>query len=69
MKISARNVLPGTVASIKEGPISTLVRLEIAPGLFVSAHITTEAASGLGLAPGVKAYAVIKASSILVGVD
>ncbi|MGA8056590.1 MAG: TOBE domain-containing protein [Burkholderiales bacterium] len=69
MKVSARNVLPGTVVGITKGPMNTLVRIEIAPGVVVSAMVTTEAIAELGLAEGKRAYAVMKASSILVGVD
>lgn len=69
MKLSARNALPGKVVEVKKGPISTLVRIEIAPGLVISAVITTDAAADMDLATGRKAYAVIKASSVLIGGD
>lgn len=69
MKLSARNALPGTIVEVKKGPISTLVRIEVAPALVVSAVITTDSAAEMDLATGKKAYAVIKASSVLIGVD
>lgn len=69
MKISARNVLAGTVVSIVRGPVSTEVTLEIAPGLQITASITSNSAEALGLKEGAKAYGVIKASSVMVGVD
>ena len=69
MKISARNVLPGTIKSIKKGPISSVVTLEIAPGIEVVSSITSESATSLKLKKGQRAYAVIKASSVLVGTD
>ena len=69
MKISARNILPGKVKAIKKGPISSVVTLEIAPGVEVVSSITSESAAGLKLKKGQKAYAIIKASSVLVGVD
>ncbi len=69
MKLSARNALPGTIVEVKSGPISTLVRIEVAPGLVVSAVITTDAAADMDLATGKKAYAVIKASNVLIGID
>jgi molybdopterin-binding protein len=69
MKISARNVLPGTVVAIVRGPVSTEVTLEIAPGVQVTASITSTSAQALGLKDGAKAYGVIKASSVMVGVD
>ncbi len=69
MKISARNVLPGTVIAIVRGPITTEVTLEIAPGVQIVSTITTTAADNLGLKPGAKAYGVVKASSVMVGID
>ena len=69
MKISARNILSGKVTAIQAGPISTLVTIKIAPKVEVTASITSESAQQLGLAVGKPAYALIKASSILVGTD
>ncbi|MBF5005636.1 TOBE domain-containing protein [Diaphorobacter caeni] len=69
MKISARNVLSGKVVSIVRGPVSTEVTLEIAPGLQITSSITTNSADALKLKEGSKAYGVIKASSVMIGVD
>lgn len=69
MKLSARNVLPGKVVSIKEGPATTLVKIEVAPGLVISSSITTEGAEELNIKEGSTAYAVIKASSVLLAVE
>ena len=69
MKISARNILPGTVKAVKKGPISSVVTLAIAPGLEIVSSITSESAAALKLKKGHKAYAIIKASSVLIGVD
>jgi len=69
MKLSARNVLPGKVVSVKEGPATTLVKIEVAPGLIISSSITTEAAEELNLKEGSTAYAVIKASSVMLAVE
>jgi len=69
MKLSARNVLPGKVISIKKGPISSLVVIEVAPGIKLTSSITADAAKDLKLTKGKKAYAIIKASSILIGAD
>ncbi len=49
MKISARNTLPGTIKAIKKGPISALVTLELAPGLEITASITSDALTELKL--------------------
>jgi molybdopterin-binding protein len=69
MKLSARNQIAGKVISIKKGPVSTLVTLEIAPGLKLTSVITADAAKELKLAKGKTAFAIIKSSSILLGVD
>ncbi len=69
MKISARNVLKGKVIAIKTGPVSTEVTIEVAPGLQIVSSITTGSATTLGLAEGKEAYAVIKASSVMVATD
>jgi len=69
MKISARNVLPGKVKNIKKGPVTSAITLEIAPGLEVISSITSESAASLKLKKGQTAYAIIKASSVMIGVD
>ncbi len=69
MKISARNTLPGVVTRLEPGAVNTEVTLEIAPGVTVVSIITKAAAQGLALKVGARAYAVIKASSVMVGVD
>jgi molybdopterin-binding protein len=69
MKISARNRLPGIVRKIELGAVNAAVTLEIAPGVEVVSIITKDAVSALGLTLGEHAYAVIKASSVLIGVD
>jgi molybdopterin-binding protein len=69
MKISARNVLPGTIVAIVRGPVTTEVTLEIAPGVQIVSTITSNSAESMQLKEGGKAYGVIKASSVMVGVD
>ena len=69
MKISARNTLPGTVRSIEPGAVNTEVTLELAPNLSVVSIITNDAVKSLKLKVGDRAYAVIKASSVMIGVD
>ncbi|QHI99232.1 transporter [Xylophilus rhododendri] len=69
MKISARNVLPGTVIKIVRGPVTTEVTLEIAAGVQIVSTITSSSAESLQLVEGGKAYGVIKASSVMVGTD
>jgi molybdopterin-binding protein len=69
MKLSARNVLPATVKAVKPGAVDTEVVVELAPGLEMVSIITKQSAEKLGLKPGAKAYAIVKASSVMIGVD
>ena len=69
MKISARNQLAGTIRSIDVGAVNTKVTIELAGGQQVVSVITKESAANLGLAVGKTAYAIIKASDVMVGVD
>jgi molybdopterin-binding protein len=69
MKISARNMLPGTIRAIVPGSVNAEVTLEVAPDLMVVSIITNDAVRGLGLKVGQRAYAVIKSSSVMVAVD
>ncbi len=69
MKISARNIIPGKVKNIKRGPISAVVTLAIAPGIEIVSSITSDSAAALKLKKGQRAYAIIKASSVMIGAD
>ena len=69
MKISARNVFKGKVAEVRPGNVNTEVILDIAGGLQVVSMISKESAANLGLKKGKTAYAVIKASSVMLAID
>jgi len=69
MKISARNRIKGTIVEVKKGATTAHIRLDIGDGQIVTAAITNESANELGLAPGKNAYAVIKASDVMIGID
>jgi molybdopterin-binding protein len=69
MKISARNFLKGTVTKVIHGAVSSEVAIELPNGIEVVAVITKSSARALGLKKGKEAYAVIKASSVMVAVD
>lgn len=69
MKLSARNQFPGTIREVRKGATTTHVKIEIGPGVVFTASITNEAAEELGLQPGGKAVAVVKASDVMVGVE
>ena len=69
MKLSARNKLKGKIVEVKKGATTAHVRIDVGGGAMVTASITNEAADELKLANGQDAYAVIKASDVMVGVD
>jgi molybdopterin-binding protein len=69
MKLSARNVLPATVKTVTPGAVDSEIVVELAPGIEVVAIITKQSAQNLALKPGAKAYAIIKASNVMIGVD
>ena len=69
MKLSARNVLKGKVIQVKPGAVNSEIVLELLGGAQVVAIITKESAEKLELAPGKTAYAVIKASSVMIAID
>lgn len=68
MKLSARNVLTGTVTEITKGATTAHVRIDVG-GTTVTASITNEAVDELGLEVGQQAHAVVKASDVMVAVD
>lgn len=69
MKLSARNVLKGRVVALTPGAVNVEVVIEVAPGVQVVSIITKSSAENLGLSVGKEAYAVVKASSVMVAVD
>lgn len=69
MKISARNMLKGKVKRIKPGVVNTEVVIEIPGGHEIVSIITKESADKLGLVVGKEAYAIIKASNVMIGID
>ncbi|MGD0107650.1 MAG: TOBE domain-containing protein [Rhodopila sp.] len=68
MKISARNQIAGTIHAIKPGATTSHVTIDIGGGVTVTASITNESAEEMALKPGMKAFAVIKASDVMVGI-
>ena len=69
MKLSARNQLKGTIVDIQEGAVNGIVKLDIGGGNVISSTISMNAIQELGLKVGETAYAVIKATSVMIGVD
>lgn len=68
MKLSARNVLSGTVKEVRKGQTTSIVKIEIANGVVVTSSITNDAVDDLGLKVGDKASAIIKSSDVLIGI-
>ena len=69
MKLSARNQLKGEVVSIEEGAVNAIVGIKIKGGEIITATISLASVRNLGLQVGKEAYAVIKATSVMVGID
>ena len=69
MKLSARNQLKGEVVSIEEGAVNAIVGIKINGGEIITATISLASVRNLGLEVGKEAYAVIKATSVMVGID
>ncbi|MFT4107513.1 MAG: TOBE domain-containing protein [Lacrimispora sp.] len=69
MKISARNQLKGTIVSIEEGAVNGIVQIDIGGGNIISSTISMSSIKELGLVKGKEAYAIIKATSVIVGID
>lgn len=68
LKISARNCIEGKVVAIHDGPVSTEVTVATPAGERIVSSITTTSAKAFGL-KGAKAYAMIKASNVMLAVD
>ena len=69
IKLSARNILGGTIASVHDGAVDSEVTVKLSGGASLVAIITKESVNRLGLKAGEVAAAIIKASSVMVGVD
>jgi molybdopterin-binding protein len=68
MKISARNVLKGKIIDVTKSATTAHVKIDVG-GTVVTSSITNAAVDDLKLSPGKDAYAVIKASDVMIGVD
>lgn len=68
IRLSARNCLRGTVKAVETGAVNADVTLSLPSGLEVTAIVTCDAVRELGLAPGMAATAVIKASNVILAV-
>lgn len=68
MKLSARNILKGTIVAVNKGAVNSTVEVDIG-GKIVTSSITNAAVDELGLKKGLSAYAVIKASDVMIAID
>lgn len=68
MKLSARNILKGKIVEVKKGQTTAHVRIDVG-GSVVTAAITNEAVDELKLTTGQPAYAVVKASDVMIAID
>ena len=67
MKLSARNQIKGRIVEVKKGQTTAHVRIDIGNGVVITSSITNEAVDDLGLRIGEEAFAIIKASDVMVG--
>ncbi len=69
MRISARNVLQGKVKKITNGAVNAEVLIELPGGQEIVSVVTMSAVKSLGLHEGMNAFAIVKASNVMLGVD
>ena len=69
MRLSARNVIKGTVLEVREGPVNSRIKVDIGGGNAITSMITADAAQELGLAVGAEVHVVIKASDVMLAAD
>ena len=68
MKLSARNVLKGKIIDVTKGATTAHVKIDVG-SIVVTSSITNAAVDDLKLVVGKDAYAVIKASDVMIGID
>jgi molybdopterin-binding protein len=69
MKLSARNVLKGKVKKVVSGVVNSEIVIELPGGTEIISIITKTSAENLNLKEGSEAYAVIKASNVMIAID
>lgn len=69
MKVSARNTFAGSVTKITKGAVNVEVTISLKGGVPLTAVVTNGAIDNLGLKTGANAYAIVKASSVIIGTD
>jgi molybdopterin-binding protein len=69
MKVSARNLIPGTIKELTQGAVNSEVIIEVSPGIEIVSIITKRSVENMGLKVGKKVKAMVKASSVMVVTD
>ena len=69
MRLSARNVLKGKVVKLIKGTVNSEVTLELPGGIQIVSVITNQSVKNLGLKKNMEAYAIVKASNVMIAVD
>jgi molybdopterin-binding protein len=69
MKLSARNVLRGTVTKVTKGAVNAEVEVQLKGGDVIVSIITLGSVKSLGIKKGQEVWAVVKASSVMLGVE
>jgi len=69
MKLSARNMLKGTVTEIESGAVNCVVKVDIGGGQIISSMITMDACNDMGIKVGSAVYAVVKSSNVILAID
>jgi molybdopterin-binding protein len=69
LRISARNCLKGTIESVDDGVVTSKVKINIKTPTTITAVVTKEAVKELGLKKGDNAFAIIKATNVMIGKD
>ncbi len=67
MKLSARNILAGTIESLHKGAVTTTLKVALPGGHHITSSITNEAAEDLALKVGDAVSAIIKSSDVIIG--
>lgn len=68
MKISVRNVFKGKILDVTKGATTANVRIDVG-GIVVTSSITNAAVDDLKLTAGKEAYAIVKSSDVMIGID
>lgn len=69
MKLSARNILKGTMTSIDKGAVAAEVQIDLGSGNQITSTITVGSVDRLALAVGQEVSLIIKASDVILGIE